>query len=558
MYNDLTLIVPIIIFQIFALSRISKRREALSMASRSYGLVRNNKLIADFMAYEHELSSEDEVDPVSMKGFKYLVKGEEKEQVKMVPPHNQNQLQLTGKAITIEMIWQCKGRLLSSTGDPDGRLKDICLSYALYRLLCRRFTGYPFSESSNVKTWKFVRNGLLSNEDDHERAFRVIEVELAFVYDLFYTKYAAIFSNKGFFQLRSIQFIIVIVGCVTMVPILTNYHTPKNDLNRLIVGGHNVDVLVTCIGVVVILFMDLVQYFVLSFSDWDKVQWLCCWYVKKPSWQNNKCMEKIIQIVCHRKWLKLWGGNLGQYSLLESYNYNPSRLLYNRCITSFVNKPRNGQTESNRIKLPLEVKKAIIVSLKSPNGQRLKNGEASLQRNLIGNELSWACKLETQTRVIMVWHLATNLCEIECKQDNLVMESKHFIMANALSKYCAYLVAFAPRFVLNGCNSATSKYEKMMKISAGAGKGDPGENIIKSYEALTLIKRGAVLAKHIRELSVDNVQRWEILADFLAEMMLFVTPSNDTTVHAEYLAKGGEFVTHLWALLSHATFLRKH
>uniref|UniRef100_A0A2N9IJF4 DUF4220 domain-containing protein n=1 Tax=Fagus sylvatica TaxID=28930 RepID=A0A2N9IJF4_FAGSY len=254
---------------------ISERREALSMASRSYGLVRNNKLIADFMAYEHELSNEDEVDPVSMKGFKYLVKGEEKEQVKVVPPHNQNQLQLTGKAITIEMIWQCKGRLLSSTGDPDGRLKDICLSYALYRLLCRRFVGYPFSESSNVKTWKFVRNGLLSNEDDHERAFRIIEVELAFVYDLFYTKYAAIFSNKGFFQLRSIQFIIVIVGCVTMVPILTNYHTPKNDLNRLTVGGHNVDVLVTCIGVVAILFMDLVQYFVLSFSDWDKVQWLC-------------------------------------------------------------------------------------------------------------------------------------------------------------------------------------------------------------------------------------------------------------------------------------------
>ncbi len=60
-----------------------------------------------------------------------------------------------------------------------------------------------------------------------------------------------------------------------MVPILTNYHTPKNDLNLLTVGGHNVDVLVTCIGVVAILFMDLVQYFVLSFSDWDKVQLLC-------------------------------------------------------------------------------------------------------------------------------------------------------------------------------------------------------------------------------------------------------------------------------------------
>jgi hypothetical protein len=195
-------------------------------------------------------------------------------------------------------------------------------------------------------------------------------------------------------------------------------------------------------------------------------------------------------------------------------------LLYNRCITSFVNKPRNGQTESNRIKLPLEVKKAIIVSLRTLNGQRLKNGEASLQRNgeallqqnQIWDELSWACRLETQTHVIMVWHIATSLCEKECKQDNIVMKSTPFIVANALSKYCAYLVAFAPRFlpdnsymtevifdqvvqeardVLNGCNSATSKYGNMMKISAGAGKGDPGENIIK---------RGVVLAKHIKRI----------------------------------------------------------
>jgi hypothetical protein len=199
--------------------------------------------------------------------------------------------------------------------------------------------------------------------------------------------------------------------------------------------------------------MELVQYFVLSFSDWAKVQWLC-WYVKKRSWQTNKFIEKIKQIVCHRKWLKPWGRNLGQYSLLESYNYNPSRLLCNRCITSFVNKPRNGQTESNRIKLPLEVKKTIIVSLRTLNGQRLKNGEVSLQRNgdelspqqnQIWDEPSWACRLETQTHVIMVWHIATSLCEKECKQDNLVMKSTPFIVANALSKYCAYLVAFAPK-----------------------------------------------------------------------------------------------------------------
>jgi hypothetical protein len=40
-------------------------------------------------------------------------------------------------------------------------------------------------------------------------------------------------------------------------------------------------------------------------------------------------------------------------------------------------------------------------------------------------------------------------------------------------------------------------------------------------------------------------------------MMLFVAPSDDVTAHAEQLAEGGEFVTLLWALLSHAGILNR-
>ena len=39
--------------------------------------------------------------------------------------------------------------------------------------------------------------------------------------------------------------------------------------------------------------------------------------------------------------------------------------------------------------------------------------------------------------------------------------------------------------------------------------------------------------------------------------MLFVAPSNDETADAEHLAMGREFVTHLWALLSHAGKLKR-
>ena len=99
----------------------------------------------------------------------------------------------------------------SSTRDSDGRLKDICLSYALFRVLCHRFAAYSMSKSYRLKTWNFVRHGLLSKEGDHARAFRVIKVELAFLYDFFYIKYYAFFT-MGFPIFKIVQLFIVIIN----------------------------------------------------------------------------------------------------------------------------------------------------------------------------------------------------------------------------------------------------------------------------------------------------------------------------------------------------------
>lgn len=185
--------IPLYLLFVFALLRTSLRSQALRLASRTDGLVRNTKLIADFMANEHTLSNEDEVNPTCMKGYKYWVKGVEEEKMEATPPLYQYHLKAANEVVTIDMIWQCQGSLVSSTGDSDGRLKDICLSCALFSLLCRRFAGYSKSESSQLKTWNFVRHGLLAEEGDPERAFRVIEVELAFLYDFFCTNYYALF-----------------------------------------------------------------------------------------------------------------------------------------------------------------------------------------------------------------------------------------------------------------------------------------------------------------------------------------------------------------------------
>jgi hypothetical protein len=50
---------------------------------------------------------------------------------------------------------------------------------------------------------------------------------------------------------------------------------------------------------------------------------------------------------------------------------------------------------------------------------------------------------------------------------------------------------------------------------------------------------------------------WKVMADFWAEMLLYLAPSDEVDEHIEKLANGGEFITHIWALLSHAGILAR-
>ncbi|KAF5730281.1 hypothetical protein HS088_TW20G00654 [Tripterygium wilfordii] len=558
---------PLYLFLILTAIKTWERSRALRSASKMDGLAKETKLIADFMNYEHKLRKAGEVlDPTSMAGYKYLVRGEDENNVKVVPPLYQKRLEITEEVITIEKIWQCKGQLLcSGTGDPDGQLKDICLSFALCKLFCCRFAGYTLLERSQEKLTLLTRSGLLAYGSDYERPFRVIEVELAFLQDFLYTKYPIIF-RRGLPIYKIIELIIFMVGCCVATSELKNYQAPDGYLSLHTGAGWRIDVVVTTAMIWVIFLTEIMELLFILFSNWTKMT-LISDYVRKPAWQKNKFVEKVIEFICNRQWLSPWGRVLGQYSLLESFDHNPSKFLYNSFTAAFMDIPCNGQKERTPIKLPVEVKQQVSHTL-NLTGRRVANGFTSLNRNGVAHKLGWACKLESPVHVIMVWHIATTLCEIDSSigANPEVQREKDFVVAASLSKYCAYLVGFCPRLLpvhaysakfifdqvvcearedLNGCYSMKSRYDEMILLA----ERDPEES--------TIMRRGAVLGKRLMEIIEDSPQRWKILAEFWAELMLFLAISGDETAHAEHLVKGGEFVTHLWVLLQHAGVLEQ-
>lgn len=51
---------------------------------------------------------------------------------------------------------------------------------------------------------------------------------------------------------------------------------------------------------------------------------------------------------------------------------------------------------------------------------------------------------------------------------------------------------------------------------------------------------------------------WKELAGFWANRLIYAAPSDNVKEHIDRLARGGEFITHLWALMFAAGKVRKN
>lgn len=478
----------------------------------------------------------------------------------------------------MEQIWRCTGSVLRS--ERGSQLKDVCLSMALSKMLNRRFTDSPLAEAGLEKTHDFVFQGLLAGDGPHERAFRVIEVELAFVHDLYYTRYPYLY-HMGQYLALSLPVAMIILCSWLACLLYRNFQ--KHSPDSIYAGT-------TMVLMFAVAFLEGFQMYLYMASGWFKVA-LIRSYVTRPVLQREGCslfQVIIIRLLLSFKAVRPWEEKLGQYSLLHALHSSGRITNCFRCLTLFLlDKVDKGRKRGKPVKQSAQVKQAVIDSLLESDGH-LTKGVRSLQNNGVHGQLSWACDEGTVTRTILVWHVATDLCKHQLdaqakekkrkrlseeeEEDSTAVDAAASV-ASDLSRHCAYLVAFEPgllpdhrsvsasaldgaideaRKLLRGARKMSRKCEQLMGIvdaGNGVGGGDDGE--------VPVVVLGARLARQLNEDVRDPAVRWKVLADFWAEMMLYVAPSDDARAHLAALAGGGEFVTHLWALLTHAGVLKR-
>ncbi|RLM58981.1 hypothetical protein C2845_PM18G12330 [Panicum miliaceum] len=341
---------------------------SMRMVSKSY-LCKNTKVVAEYMKHK---DNNLPFDPVTMEGYRYMVAGEirclKRPAAGGKPWYKQDDSCL--KVTTVEQIWQCRGSLLLH--DQRGKLlKDLCLSMALSKMLSRRFAGFELSEAELEKTHDFVFKGLLAGDKPHQRAFRVVEEELVFVHDLYYTRYSYLDRKGRFFALCLPVIMFALCSWLTCLLAMDRHHR----------------VPVTIFITVVMAFLEAYQLYLYIASGWFKVA-LVRSYVATPFLQKSGCfLETITGLLLRFKGYRPWKRRLGQYCILRDLGRKSRvRNCLHYATLFLVDKTKKGRR--NSVRLSENVKKAVVDSLLRSNG-RLTNGVASLQNNGVHGNLSW-------------------------------------------------------------------------------------------------------------------------------------------------------------------------
>ncbi|CAL5056666.1 unnamed protein product [Urochloa decumbens] len=452
--------------------------------------------------------------------------------------------------------------------------QDVCLSFSLSHLLHGHILGL-----SNTAAAPSIAD-YTSLSIDYKWVFKFIEVELAFLYDVFFTGNAF----HHYYQAKSASFWacasligICFVGVAVAIPGTMN--SPRTA-----------DLTITLFILVSLAILQLVQLIWSWTSNWARVA-LACDYARKQKDQNSRqiswswWIRLRAFVVTRTNWFDsyLWQDKLGQHSLIDEVSSSGECMSFST-ISSLCGKCAplleisglqyigqvlrdlcgSGNAKGDAIRLDDKVKQSIAdfidniendkighpLSLFIEDNAGLEKAEAFVARAMGFYISTWYCELADQRQE------QEGTARAAAGVEEAANENRH--VAIVLSKYCAYLVVSAPELLPGVSWVAKHIYNRFVKHTRSALSG--AEDILQTMDTLAeadgegniLFVKAVKMGKDIyNELSEDRSNLWRVLACSWVQALVYAAPYGEVEAHMQHLSQGGELITHLWALLFH-------
>ncbi|PON46647.1 hypothetical protein TorRG33x02_325470, partial [Trema orientale] len=392
------------------------------------------------------------------------------------------------------------------------------------------------------------RNLFMKN--DHKSAFRLMEYELSFMFQVLHTKVVVVRQRIGYI-LRLFSFSSILGACIFF------FLVEKHSFGR-------VEVVLTYALLIGAIVLDIISAIKVIFSDWT-------FLVLKDKW--TKYVPTIISK--RSRWSRLvFQYNMIDYCLDERPTWiyklagyiHASDFLDKMKIMWFSTSYEVNEDLQKFIFDDLRKKSESATTLREAVEACQQRGDSALLRSRLFAsyiKLKWSISEFQYAESLLLWHIATEICCLDEKQGD--ERRDHKWNCKILSDYMFYLLIMQPamlspvlgnwyivfqdtcaeakRFFTKYSISDHSKaVEKMKTVKT---KFRPAA--VKGIKSKSLFFDACILAQQLRRWE----DRWEVMDLVWAEFMSYAAINCRPIIHAQQPSKGGELLTFTWLLMNH-------
>ncbi|XWS12145.1 hypothetical protein CRYUN_Cryun37aG0064800 [Craigia yunnanensis] len=408
-----------------------------------------------------------------------------------------------------------------------------------------------------------------TEEETAVEAFKVVEIELGFLYDRLYTKIPLVISRMG-----------VILRCICL-----SFTISTMIAFLIIVGKHGyskVDIGISYLLMVGAIFLQIYSD-ILHLSSDRGIFWLTS--------QNNRFLKAIGSKLFHLTEAKKGIRSMAQHSLLD-YCLEPRKIKLAAVLNIFDqedNLEKYFHTSWKDVNLDLKV---IIYSHLLEKRKKYhdtgfyslclsdlldERGSNVLKERGVTADLGWSVSGAEFTHSLLLWHIATNLVFKDDHQryraGNL---GPHCQISKLLSDYMMYLLFLCPAMLPEGignirhrdtCMEAKKFFIKNLSVRE-AIRGLFGiETRFRSLfvemgsQSKSAFFEGCEIAYQLQDLVSsfrwDHQEKWELIAEVWLEMLSYAASQCSWKEHSRQLQQGEELLTHVALLMAHLGLSKK-
>ncbi|KAJ3679721.1 hypothetical protein LUZ60_017732 [Juncus effusus] len=433
----------------------------------------------------------------------------------------------------------------------------VCKAYEFFQTFKRLFVDLILSFENRKESQDYFLH-LQANE-----AYKVIEVELYFMYDILHTKANVIHTWYGWL-FRLTTFICTIAALVLFtISNKSAYRKIEVSISYLLLVG------------AVVLETFAVIFMLLSFWTYAAL---------KKIDECNKLSNILFYLIkiMQPEEKSRWANSIAQYSLITYALENKSNLT-GKTLKFFGvkdNWDNYWYTEYEPIKKELKEliftqltdKMKTIVDAASYRRISDHRGQWALQRKGYYKDLGWSVEAEFDESILL-WHIATDLL-FHKYEDNYSLRS----VSQNISSYMLFLLIVRPFMLPAGIGQirfgdTCAEAKNFLRRWTGRNHKEATEMIlsvsteyepreVKGDRSKSVLFVGCKLAHQLEQLfkpknsipkeASKNLEKmWKLISVVWVEILCFAASKCGGNFHAKQLSMGGEFLTHVWFLMAH-------